>query len=213
MVSMLSDVEKDTISINRTTAINQLLVKGTDSAINYLGSNLNNLDTAEMALIYFNKYCINVISFRLNDGTITQLRNNGGLRLIRNKDVVNKINSYYRDNARLTSQEKFMSDDLNSNNKQSGEVFNYRSIKHFIDSVYFTERLPYTEPLADLKRWIKPTGPIMLTTEIKVLSPFMNNLSFNRGVMGTYIRMLKTQEQTATDLIKSIKENYSLQNE
>ena len=213
MVSMLSDVEKDTTSYNHTITSNRLLVTGTDTALNYLASNLNNFDTAQMALLYFYKYCINLSFFHLNDGTVTQLRNNGGLRLIRNKDVVNKINVYYRENARLTGQEKSISDFLNSNDKQAGEIFNYMSNKNFIDSAYLTERSTYEVPLADLKQWLKPTGSIMFTTDAKVLSSFLNNVSYNMGVMESYVVMLKAQKQAATELIKSIKENYSLQNE
>lgn len=94
MISMLSDLEKDTLSFDQAVATNKLLIMGTDSAMNYLGSDLNNRDTAHLALIYFYKYCVNFKIFRPPDGTIAQLKNNGGLRLITDTEVVNKINIY-----------------------------------------------------------------------------------------------------------------------
>lgn len=125
MISMLSDLEKDTLSLKQAVAINKLLILGTDSTINYLGTNLNNKDTTELGLIYFYKYCVNLSFFRPADGTITQLKNNGGLRLIKNTEVVNKINIYYREILRLHALESSVNDYLTTNTKQAGEVFNY----------------------------------------------------------------------------------------
>lgn len=67
--------------------------------------------------------------------------------------------------------------------------------------------------LAEFQKWLKPAGSTMLTTDAKALSPFLNNLSYTMGLMSGYITMLKAQKQVATDLIQSIKENYSSKNE
>ncbi len=213
MVSMLSDLEKDTAFYHRSVGTNNLLITGRDSAINYLASYLSNPDTAKLGLIYFYKYCVNVNFFHSSDGTITQLKNNGGLRLIKNKVVLTKLNIYYRDNLSLQSLEETIKDFSNTSSKQAGEIFNYITNKNLIISANLSKTNNYNIPQSEWQKWSISGGPIMLTTEAKDLSPFLNNLTSTMGLMGTYIDKMEIQKQAATDLILAIKENYSLKNE
>ena len=213
MVSMLSDIKKDTLSFDQAEALDKLLIMGIDSAMNYLGSNLNNRDTAQLALIYFYKYCVNFKIFRPADGTIAQLKNNGGLRLVKDTEVVNKINIYYRDNQRLQSLETSIIDYNNSNNTQAGEIFNYMSNRNLHHSTFLNEASNYKIPLSEFQKWSKPNGQIILTTDAKVLSPFLNNLNRTISLMQNYIVTMSGQKHVAEDLMHTIKENYSLKNE
>ena len=58
MVSMLLDLKNDTLSINNSIFKNRLLIAGVDSTLHFLSGNLHNQDTAEIALLYFYKYCL-----------------------------------------------------------------------------------------------------------------------------------------------------------
>ena len=213
MISMLSDLEKDTLSLDQAVAINKLLILGTDSTINYLSRASNNEENAKLGLMYFFKYCQNVRAFLSADGTITQLKNNGGLQLIKDKEVINKINIYYRDNLRLQGTENSVREFSNTNNKKAGEVFNYMSNKNLIDSANLCKEYNYDLPLSRLQSWAKSSGPILLTKDAKVLSPFLNNLNATMGFMIGYSGTMESQKQSAKDLIKTIKENYSIKNE
>ncbi len=63
MISMLLDLEKDTLSLDQAVAKNKLLILGTESTINYLSSSSNNEENAKLGFMYFFKYCQNVRAF------------------------------------------------------------------------------------------------------------------------------------------------------
>ncbi len=213
MVSMLVDLRNDTLAINRSIIKSKLLVAGFDSTLHFLTGDLHNRDTAEMALVYFFKYCIYSSIAKITDGTITQLKNNGGLRLVRDKNVIDKINLYYLGTGVSAVQESSMLEYLNIIDQQAGEVFNYISNKDFINSANLDERALYETPLIEMTRWLQKKGPIMLTNDLKVLSPFMNNMSYHMGLMQTYVLQSKNKKETAIELMQAIKKSYHIENE
>ncbi len=202
MVSLLSDLKHDTISANRTINTNKLFIKGYDSTLNFLASNLEKQDTAELALVYFYKYCIYNTFIRVSDGTISQLKNNGGLRLLKNQEVINYINEYYNELAIARAQEASIAEFLNIIDKQAGQIFNYVANKNFIDSANSTETSVYEIPLSQLNDWLSHGKPTMLTTDNKDLSPFMSNMSYQKGLMIWYILDLKTLKKEAKELMQ-----------
>ena len=213
MVSLLSDLQQDTISANRTIKANSLLVKGYDSTLLFLTSNLHNQDSAEMALVYFYKYCIYSNFIRISDGTISQLKNNGGFRLLKNQEVIKYINQYYNELAIARLQETAINEFLNIVDKQAGLIFNYTANKNFIDSANSSEANVYDIPMSRLQSWLTHGAPTMLTTDIKDLSPFMSNMSYQEGLMTSYILNLKRLKQEARELMQLIKKKYHLENE
>jgi hypothetical protein len=209
--SMLTDLYNDSLSTNTTIAINKILIKGYDSTLLFLTSDLHNKDSAEAALLYFYRYCIYQKNIRINDGTITQLKNNGGLRLLRNKEVINKINSYYNEIAVVKAQETSIGEILTTIDKQAGEIFNYKANKTFIDSSNLSDIFMYEIPVDQLKKWLGHGSPTMLTTDINALAPFMSNISYQMGLMQNFILLLKNQREKAAELTLSIKKAYELE--
>ena len=149
----------------------------------------------------------------INDGTITQLKNNGGLRLIRDKEVIEKINAYYIENASFIKTESKINEFSNVNGRKAGEIFNCLSNINFIDSINLIEKSSYKIPNTQLKEWLSGKKQFMLTTDIKLLSPFINDISYHMGLMGSYISKLKRQKEAANELMQSIQKNYYLENE
>jgi hypothetical protein len=213
MVSMLNDLNKDSLSINTSIDINEKFIKGYNSTLRFLSSNLRDQDTAEKALLYFYSYCIYTRFVRNNDGTITQLKNNGGLRLLRNKDVINKINSYYNEVRNIKSQEESIMEFLNIIDRQAGGIFNYVSNRPFIDSANLAEGVLFEMPINKVRNWLTHGSPTMLTTDINILSPFMSNMSYEMGLIQTYISLLNKQKERASELKLAINQGYDLQNE
>ena len=213
MVSLLADLKQDTISGSRAIKVNTLLIAGEDSALHFLSGNLHNQDTAEMALVYFYKYCIYSTFIRISDGTISQLKNNGGLRLLKNPEVTKYINQYYNELIIARGQEAAINEFLNTIDKQAGTIFNYTANKKFIDSSNSSETSVYDLSQRLITSWLNHGKPTMLTTDIKDLSPLMSNMSYQIGLMSTYILNIKTLKKEATDLMQLIKKEYHLENE
>jgi hypothetical protein len=213
MVSLLSDLKQDTISANRTIDANNLFVKGYDSTLLFLTGNLHSQDTAELALVYFYKYCIYSTFIRVADGTISQLKNNGGLRLLKNLEVIILTNKYYKELLIAREQESAINEFLNTIDKQAGTIFNYAANKNFIDSANSTETSGYELSLSKLRGWLTHGTPTLLSTDNKELSPFMSNMSYQKGLLTYYILNLKTLKKEATELMQLIKKSYHLENE
>ena len=209
MVSMLKDLNEDTVSTNSTISSYRSYIAGQDTALHYLSGNLNNQDTAEMALIYFHKYVGGSNPIKVSSGTISQLKNNGGLRLLKNQEVINRINAYYNEIGNVREQENYINQYLILINKQRGEIFNYGSNRFFIDSVNKIKNVGHVD-IIQLKNLLSHKKPTMLTTGMKSLSPFLSNISFQSGLMNTYIGLVEKQKVMATDLMHTIEKEYQL---
>jgi len=92
MNTMLEDLKADIPLIDSTIINWEIINKSIDTVTNAITFPLNNIDFPKIYR-HLNP-AFNIWTFRYNDRTITQLKNSGGFRLIRNKKVANKIIAY-----------------------------------------------------------------------------------------------------------------------
>jgi hypothetical protein len=210
MVSLLSDLKKDTLSSGLTIMANSLYIAGEDSTLNFLCGNIQQQDSAELALVYFYKYCIYNTIISITDGTISQLKNSGGMRLVKNNDVISSINDYYNSVEIVRMQEEAIKEFLNIISKQAGEIFNYKANRKFIDSINSTETDILDLPLSTLMGWLTHGTPTMITTDNKDLSPFMNNMAYQVGLMHNYNLLIGDLKTEAVELMRIIRKDYHL---
>ena len=94
IVSLMTDLQMDTLWLNRVTESKKARKLNLDSALFALVG----LESDRLSINFY----INLrksdsnLYFYPNDGTITQLKNSGGMRLIRNRKIVNLIEEYDR---------------------------------------------------------------------------------------------------------------------
>jgi hypothetical protein len=91
IASLVKDVELDIISLRQSSDVRKKYVNYYDSLVyllkNYSDSNLNDI-------YFYARHAGRTSDFKYHDGTILQLKNSGGLRLIRNKNAVDSIIVY-----------------------------------------------------------------------------------------------------------------------
>ena len=92
MSTMLEDLKADIPLIDSTIINWEIINNSIDTVTNAITFPLSNIDFPKIYR-HLNP-AFNIWSFRYNDRTITQLKNSGGFRLIRNKKVANKIIAY-----------------------------------------------------------------------------------------------------------------------
>ena len=92
MITMLEDLKADIPLIDSTISNWEVINRSIDTITNTITFPLNNIDFSKIYR-HLNS-AFNIWSFRYNDRTITQLKNSGGFRLVRNKKVANKIIAY-----------------------------------------------------------------------------------------------------------------------
>ena len=93
--SFLQDLDADTVSLNNRMRYCELTIKRADSAI----AILNHPDKDKVAgeIYYFLRWLHRSDVFVVNDRTIVQLRNAGGMRLVSSKAASDSMTDYYKD--------------------------------------------------------------------------------------------------------------------
>ncbi len=92
--SFVEDLKFDTASISTILIYRQTKLEKMDSLMLLLSS--NQVKGFENELYYFGRLLIRSLPFQNNDRTITQLKNSGGLRLIRSEQAADSIISYQK---------------------------------------------------------------------------------------------------------------------
>jgi hypothetical protein len=208
MITMLDDLKTDTIQLSY--------------AIHYWAGINNSIDSVAEALIFpmsladFSKAyrhlnnALNYYSFAYNDRTIAQLKNAGGFRLIRKKNVASKIIAY----------DQFNNDAIrniaNQYNKFYENVVVLRNkvfVQYIINKIF--NQYGYVAPPASAKTWIdslilKNKSPFADEIQTALVFEFKNALlAFRRDFTNMewgYTNLLKLEHE----LIKLIEEEYHL---
>ena len=110
IISLMKDMQMDTSWLNSVTLSKTRRILNLDSGL----FSLTNVESDELpANIYLNlRRSTNNLFFYPHNGTITQLRNSGGMRLIRDRKTVELIELYNRQLSRQESRQDLTKDYL-----------------------------------------------------------------------------------------------------
>ncbi len=213
MVSMINDLRKDVSNIDELNRANDSVTKDCNVLIELLSDNLNNHQTIVNAYAIFERSTLTFYDLTFSDVTLSQLKYNGGFRIIRNEKVIEMILSYDVSRTLLSS----FKDDLSHYNNlvydnEGRRVFNTRFLRALLDSL---NRAPETMycfyPLQKLKAAIAEYGSIkLMTTDKSTIGFLCNDLRTYISHVTNYAGLTKLQKQKAIALIKLIKTEYDL---
>jgi hypothetical protein len=91
MESMIKDLKKDTASVNEAVAVQTLLMKKMDSALNIPAEKLPDINAQDTFFHHFVYFYSWISTFTRYDNTIAQLKNAGGFSVIRKKTVIDLV--------------------------------------------------------------------------------------------------------------------------
>ncbi|HUS01694.1 MAG TPA: hypothetical protein VMY77_08205 [Chitinophagaceae bacterium] len=197
MHSMVEDLQKDTAILNKI--------------INRAGLITNLLDTAERILFIeklndslikklysFNLNMLPSIQTTFTDRTTSQLKNAGGLHLIRNAIVVENLFDYWT-----------FTEEIQHNSE------NYNELRiHAREKSYSIFSAKDYSPVPENNNFSTEVTPKLMTTDRSVLEEFANRLGhLKNGNQFVYIPNLKAAFAAAVKLMALIKTEYHLQNE
>ena len=209
MMTMLEDLKSDTVRLNL--------------AIGYWNNRNKSIDSVAQALILpllFTDFrqayrhlnnALNYYSFANNDRTIAQLKNAGGFRLIRKKNVANKIIAYDQFNndaiRNIAYQyNKFYENVVALRNK----VF----VQEIINKIF--NQYEFNPPPASSNAWIdslvnKNKSPISVETQTTLVFEFKNALLAFRKDFSNMEWGCNHLQEFEIELINLIKEEYHLE--
>ncbi|MBC8060092.1 MAG: hypothetical protein H7Y18_05450 [Clostridiaceae bacterium] len=196
--SMIGDMREDSNKINASVIYCTKQIVGFDSLL----QNIYNrpYTDSSLKLMYFIqlKYTHNRNAVVFTKRTITQLKNSGGLRLIRNKEVSDSIIMYSEACDQAESQADYFE------KVRMGKVNDY-SIRLF-DNQYI---LNYRGQRID--NFLANNSDIaLLNNDDNLIREYANALTYARGSLGNYILMLKGIQQRIPLKLKFLEDKYDL---
>ena len=163
----------------------------------------NNFSKEDVYQIYRNTIFLETKDCFLQfaNGTIDQLRNAGGFRLIQNKEINEKIKDYMLDQGRLSNQtELFRIEWTNSKHQKLNLLHTY--VFYTKGETFQDLKFILNEPILD--EFKKNTGSYFLSNDRKDFLRYTNSIVSQIGYLKVYKIMTKLQQQKATALIQLI---------
>jgi hypothetical protein len=186
--SFVEDLERDTASLMSRIGYCDLTIARVDSAIAVF--NDPGLNGLAPEIYYFLRWMHRSDFFSINDRTIIQLRNAGGMRLVSNKSVSDSMIEYYREveNIRFIYEE---------------QVEWRRALRPYFPELF--DGNDYGEAIDDKNVVVRPAGPVRLrSSDPKLINGLILTLNNIKGInMGLKRRMgnLKMRAKTITEVI------------
>ncbi len=192
MSSLVRDLELDTMELAKGHEYRQIKIRAIDSAMKILW--IQNRSEAS-SLLY--GLCVRYYgnrNFFQNSGTLDQLKNSGGLRLIGNRMIVDSIESYDQQVKRMTTRDDFESDAFRYGNRIGQKLFDARSVVKVFG-------------LSD-NQIFHGDSSVMIKLNRAYLDEYMNNLRNYEYLIKSNDAVFELNKQKATNLLEFIKKEY-----
>ena len=194
MISLVKDLELDTSQLNRIQKFRLDRLADIDSLTIFFAA-------SDPKVVTLNKYTLirlllGSINFFQNSGTLDQLKNSGGLRLIHNKNIVDSIEAYDQQIKRMVVRDHFESELGSENIQLVGKLFkNSVALKIRADTMLFGKHMTAGQDI--------PINGQYLDEYLNHLMTFQDLIKANLGVQ----IIIKNR---AINLIGLIKKEYHL---
>jgi hypothetical protein len=209
--SFIEDLKLDTSQLNGLIESRKKRIKELDTLFQLLSSDQYMQEGASVYRLYSFPYW-DILRFYPNDRTMQQLKNSGGLRLIRNQKVSDMIINYDVLVRNRKEYEPLQVDLANQMNKDIEKLIDpvlLHKINHRSDSVAqlaIFEELQIADTLIDIPQ--KITIPAIGEADKKT---FLKNINTIKTLSLAYMRANLRERQLAVDALKLIKQEYHLE--
>jgi hypothetical protein len=210
MHSMIEDLGQDTTNCHNVTRDNSAIIQGLDTLISYLSASSHDNNNINLIYAYCIKYRYNTPEVQFSERTMSQLKNNGGLRLVKKKAVSDELSVYdqgirFCDRQRDQALHYYQVLDESELN-----IFDFAPIKPLWDSLSKTDVL--SVPIETIVRYVDSKARLR-STDATLFSKYMNAIIYDQVAIATYNNDLVDQGNKAASLIRLIQKKYDLKNE
>lgn len=192
IISMIEDAQTDTANIHNAMALNKQRVLKMDSLSQYCFNYdiTKNYDSIIYKLYRAALSHPDVVS--PTERTLSQLKNSGGMRLIRKKTAVDRIIKYDDAGKKIKEQQGFYELSQFELGKYAFELFNFNNY--------------------NLGQFIKPAASLkLLNNDQSKLVVFGNKVVFYGAVVSFYNERLKQMDKDAEVLINTLRKEYDIE--
>lgn len=199
MVAMVNDLKQDTARLRNFIRQQKLKVVQLDSLIDLLAASEK---TDFVSIYYYGRRATIRGHFYPNDETFQQLRGTGGIRLIRNKGIIDSLRDYSSHLTLLNDNELLEEKELDDLHDIAGRIFDIRIFQKMV-----TVSNNY---LLSIKRFDGEIKSLM-TSDPSIINDYCLKLHYLKYTAASIVRRYAVAEEKATKLITMIKQTYHLE--
>ena len=203
--SMLHDLSRDTISMDRYALFQSRAVIYADSLVQLLNAPRPAAHTND---IYYYARILSIFNpYFYSTATINQLKSSGSLRLIRKSDVADSIINYYDIYAiRIQAVEANIEKQVLDFRTAMGGVLNAEAIRTMID----TSKLVLTSPIRGAFINRPRDNPPLISHNPRDINQLCTYANFLLTLYQFQLTNLRAQKERTVSLIKMLKTEYRL---
>lgn len=210
MHSMIEDLRQDTANCHRVIDQNAAIVRGLDTLISHALKPLHDDDNIYLIYAYCIKYRYNNPEVHFSERTMSQLKNSGGLRLVKKREVSDALSGYDQGIRFCDRQRDQVLHYYGVLDETELALFDFGPIKPLWDSLFGVEVL--SVPIPTMVQYI--TGKVHLQTSGETqLKKYMNEIIYDQVAIATYNNDLAEQSKKAVFLLELIRKKYDLSDE
>jgi len=191
IVGMIKNLEVDTTNLKLTIQANKKQIIGIDTLRSISRNKLSEIKVQDSLYAYTIKYLFSISEFKNDDITISQLRNGGGYRLIRNEGVLDSIEVYETNIKYLELQSGYFLSSIGKTLDLSGTIFDLNASRRFQSAPSST--------------------PMLITSDPQKIFEFYNKCFMISVSLKGYNQMLKGQLKYSIVLIAYLKKEYGIE--
>ena len=195
--SLLNDLRLDTVWLNTVTESANVRIQNIDSAILSLSAS-ENTEMPVSVYQHLRKSTVQIMFFP-NDGTITQLKSSGGMRLITNRKTVDSIEDYDRLMRRLEVRRGITNELTHDFTEALNKTVIGNDLLHTLyDSLFYKKKIIQKQTI----RLNDQNLNVLINECVSVRLRAVSDTNTNGSV-----------KRSASNLIKFLKKEYHLENE
>jgi hypothetical protein len=194
MQTMIEDLRTDTTTLEEQINLGIIVSLKADSLIDFLNS--ENAVANVLAIYRLNSG--RVVQAQLEDRTSSQLKNAGGMRLIRNRKVADALREYWNTNKAMDNITGRMEEFGSKAQTVGSQIF---SNKYYI---YNDKRAGFFAGVT-----INPSAQFV-NADPKLIAQFSNMRFVSNQILKNYINVLRSEKEAAIKLMKMIEDGYHL---
>ena len=191
IIGMIKNLAVDTANLKITIRANGTQINGIDTLRSISRNKLNEIKVQDSLYEYTTKYLFSINEFKNDDITLSQLRNAGGYRLIRNEGVLDSIEVYETNIQDLSLQSGYFLSSIGKTLDLTGTIFDLNSARKF---------------------QLAPTStPVLITNDKEKIYEFYNKSFMISVSLKGYNQMLKSHLKYSISLIAYLKKQYDIE--
>ena len=198
IISMVKELEADTMELHKIMN-DSIRIMGLNNLMDliYTGSG-KDIDVREVYYLVF-RYARGVTFMDFSSNTLTQLKNAGNMRLIRDRSAVESFNKMDNLIKLIERQQNNVLEGIFNAHEYSTTIFN---AKYFLEG----GRFKLAEKIRE-----DPVPPVLMTNDPNILITYANKLYIETGRLILYHGSLKRYDEFATRLISYLKKEYQIE--